>query len=56
MQAIIHIFDRLEGKPTMKAEVKGEGHVVHPLIEIDNRIGSIETRGRDHDPGRKRGD
>jgi hypothetical protein len=47
LTAIIHIFDRLEGKPTMKAEVKGEGHVVHEYRSIEDVRVFLLERGID---------
>lgn len=47
LTAIIHIFDRLEGKPTLKAEVKGDSHVVHEYRSLEDIRVFLLERGID---------
>ena len=47
LMAIIQIFDRLEGKPPMKAEVKSDSHVVHEYRSIEDVRVFLLERGID---------
>ena len=46
--AIIHIFDRLESKPMQRAEVKGEGYVVHEYRSLEDVRVFLLERPRRH--------